>query len=186
MDEGIMTMKKGELGRLYIEPHKGYGSKGFPAFKYPLTAPGFIIRSNRLCLFFFIIKALVINASIILRGAFKIRMCGTTCNGLLLPVVMGAGHVLCNSSISSLMLSIFSWVSSWFFCFLTPAYLASTWWILPDYNTWPYHLSRFCLRKVITVYDEFRPAKSHGISVSLQKWSMISRSHGIVTKSHGI
>ncbi|KAI0210735.1 Peptidyl-prolyl cis-trans isomerase FKBP3 [Lamellibrachia satsuma] len=27
MDEGIMTMKRGELGRLYIEPHKGYGSK---------------------------------------------------------------------------------------------------------------------------------------------------------------
>ena len=38
MDDGIMTMKKGELGRLYIEPHKGYGAKGFPAFKYPLTA----------------------------------------------------------------------------------------------------------------------------------------------------
>ena len=31
-----------------------------------------------------------------------------------------------------------------------------------------------------------RPAKSHGISVSLQKWSMISRSHGNVNKSHGI
>ena len=31
-----------------------------------------------------------------------------------------------------------------------------------------------------------RPAKSHGISVSLQKWTMISRSHGNVTKSHGI
>ena len=31
-----------------------------------------------------------------------------------------------------------------------------------------------------------RPAKSHGISVSFQKWSMISRSHGNVTKSHGI
>ena len=30
------------------------------------------------------------------------------------------------------------------------------------------------------------PAKSHGISVSLQKWSTISRSHGNATKSHGI
>lgn len=39
MDEGIMTMKRGELGRLYIEPHKGYGSKGFPTFGYPF---GFI------------------------------------------------------------------------------------------------------------------------------------------------
>ena len=28
--------------------------------------------------------------------------------------------------------------------------------------------------------------RSHGISVSLQKWGMISRSHGNVTKSHGI
>ena len=31
-----------------------------------------------------------------------------------------------------------------------------------------------------------RPVKSHGISVSLQKWDMVSRSHGHVTKSHGI
>ena len=28
--------------------------------------------------------------------------------------------------------------------------------------------------------------KCHGISASLQKWCMISRSHGNVTKSHGI
>ena len=32
----------------------------------------------------------------------------------------------------------------------------------------------------------YRPAKPHGISVSLQKWSMISRSHGNVKKSPGI
>ena len=31
-----------------------------------------------------------------------------------------------------------------------------------------------------------KPAKSHGISVSLQKSCVISRSHGNVTKSHGI
>ena len=31
-----------------------------------------------------------------------------------------------------------------------------------------------------------RPAKSHGISVSLHKSLLISRSHGNVTKSHGI
>ena len=46
MDEGIQTMKKGELGRLYIEPHKGYGSKGFPTFGYPLTAFGIKIKSS--------------------------------------------------------------------------------------------------------------------------------------------
>ena len=32
----------------------------------------------------------------------------------------------------------------------------------------------------------FRPAKSHGISVSLQKSLLISRSHGNITKPHGI
>ena len=31
-----------------------------------------------------------------------------------------------------------------------------------------------------------RPAKSHGISVSLQKSLLISRSHGNVQKPHGI
>ena len=34
--------------------------------------------------------------------------------------------------------------------------------------------------------DVCRPAKSHGISVSLQKWCTISRCHGNVTKSHGM
>ena len=37
-----------------------------------------------------------------------------------------------------------------------------------------------------TIWSLHRPAKSHGTSVSLQKWCMISRSHGNVTKSHGI
>ena len=49
-----------------------------------------------------------------------------------------------------------------------------------DYDESKYRV--YCLG--FTTYH--RPAKSHGISVSLQKWGMISRSHGNVTKSHGI
>jgi FKBP-type peptidyl-prolyl cis-trans isomerase len=31
-DEGCLTMSKGEVARLTIAGHKGYGSKGFPAW----------------------------------------------------------------------------------------------------------------------------------------------------------
>jgi len=34
-DEGCMTMKKGEIAKLTIAGHKGYGAKGFPAWGYP-------------------------------------------------------------------------------------------------------------------------------------------------------
>ena len=44
------------------------------------------------------------------------------------------------------------------------------------------HVSKGCR---MTDYRS-KSAKSHGISVSLQKWGMLSRSHGNVTKSHGI
>jgi len=30
-----MTMKKGEIAKLTIAGHKGYGAKGFPAWGYP-------------------------------------------------------------------------------------------------------------------------------------------------------
>ena len=47
---------------------------------------------------------------------------------------------------------------------------------------WYWHV----LRREDEYVGKSRPAKSHGISVSLQKWGMISRSHGNITKSHGI
>ena len=51
------------------------------------------------------------------------------------------------------------------------------------------HTPRFCaiLSSSRTLSCHIcRPAKSHGISVSLQKVCMISRSHGNVKKPHGI
>ena len=40
--------------------------------------------------------------------------------------------------------------------------------------------------KKIAVRKKYRPAKSPGISGSLQKWGVISRSPGIVKKTPGI
>ncbi|KAK2190240.1 hypothetical protein NP493_85g02017 [Ridgeia piscesae] len=37
-DEGCMTMKKGEIAKLTIAGHKGYGAKGFPAWGIPPNA----------------------------------------------------------------------------------------------------------------------------------------------------
>ena len=39
---------------------------------------------------------------------------------------------------------------------------------------------------IVAYNNSYRPAKSHGISVSLQKSLLISRSHGNVTKCHGM
>lgn len=35
-DEGCLTMKKGEVAKLTIAGHKGYGDRGFSAWGYPL------------------------------------------------------------------------------------------------------------------------------------------------------
>ena len=34
-DEGCLTMRKGEVAKLTIAGHKGYGAQGFPAWGYP-------------------------------------------------------------------------------------------------------------------------------------------------------
>jgi len=35
-DEGCLTMRQGEVSRLTVAGHKGYGPQGFPAWGYPL------------------------------------------------------------------------------------------------------------------------------------------------------
>ena len=49
------------------------------------------------------------------------------------------------------------------------------------------HINEYLIDEgTVMLLDIIRPAQYHGISASLQKWNMISRSHGNVTKSHGI
>jgi FKBP-type peptidyl-prolyl cis-trans isomerase len=38
-DEGCLTMAKGEIARLKLAPHKGYGAQGFPAWGISPNAP---------------------------------------------------------------------------------------------------------------------------------------------------